>query len=877
MPTWIYSFVESDPRNKKDILGGKGANLATIWQMGAPVPEGFIIPTSACNHFLETNDDKEIWIEVLSGLAALESDSGCTLGDEERPLLLSVRSGAPTSMPGIMETFLNIGMTEQLIPVFNAKSASLGDELFQSLESRFRTFSNGNQLPSDARSQLREAIRLVMQSWTSSKARTYRAIYGLPNTGTAVVVQRMVLGLGECSGTGIAVTRDIKLGKKQLTGEYLPNEQGFSLVDGTKTPQILESLRKISPPAFEKLRVWSEDLERTFRFAQEIEFTVENGELWILQTRDIIPHSFAAVRIAVDLHREKIIETRRAALDRVDLGQLQDLASFKALDLQGIGNDHLLGYGVSQLASAARGHIALDASTVRSYARAGKECILISESAHLDTEQLVAMTEASGLLTALGGMTCHAATVATLRGKAHLVGCSNLTVDVDTRTVKFGHVTLHEGDLISFDGVTEQVFKGGVPFARIEADARQAVDRMLEWAKELSLISVWASADYRNSVDTARQFKLDVLDRWSFAPFVSSKAKAAYILAIIPDKHRIVQTPIPAYERDQLREAMEAVIRAGFWVGLRTGCEPQPLGSSPWAMGVKSYEDIRIFFNEVYDDWLRSVPYESGREYPKYQVGSHIIVQDGPRPRLTEILVVANPAGLGLKEEKHNHFVFRVVCTKGEISIDLRLHTAQLRDVEHDADPHDLIRIQALLNYKLLGVGSNYRPVWRHIVGAHYLRVELLDELMDVMESREKDELDTENFVEKVAYLLLDYKLIGNGSERSVADGCTQLMRIGVFSDDEIEKIVEPAAYHIISTVARRVFEEWWAPYPAGLDLPYLMWGFDAAKGLYILEAQGGVDASGEVDWIRIYDLRGLEEKEEAGKTSQERENADEN
>jgi pyruvate,orthophosphate dikinase len=526
MTRYVYDFDESS-EGGRDLLGGKGIGLAEMTQLGIPVPAGFTITTDACRAFMASGGQVEgLDEEVAEHLARLEEQTGKRFGDADDPLLVSVRSGAAISMPGMMDTILNVGLNDEsvrglarstgneefardcyrrLIQMFGEtvddiphESFSVDDSVEQAREIYER--ETGRGFPQDAREQLRRAITAVFDSWNSSRAQVYRRMYGISDKlGTAVNVVQMVFGnKGDDSATGVCFTRDPSTGEQGVYGEYLVNAQGEDVVAGTRTPQPLAELRKRMPEAYDELLETMGALERHYRDMQDIEFTVEEQRLYLLQTRTAKRTAAAAIKAAVDMTAEGLIE-REEAVARIDPTQLDQLLHPR---LDPDAEFEVAAQGLNASPGAACGKIVLDADSAEERGKAGEPVILVRwETTPDDIHGLI---QAKGVLTAHGGMTSHAAVVARGMGKPCVAGCEGLDIDTGARTIRIGGHELSEGDVITIDGGTGRVIVGEVPL--VAPAINEDFETILAWADDLRRLKVRANADNAADAGKAREF-----------------------------------------------------------------------------------------------------------------------------------------------------------------------------------------------------------------------------------------------------------------------------------------------------------------------------------------------------------------------------------
>jgi pyruvate,orthophosphate dikinase len=526
MTRYVYGFDEPS-EGGRDLLGGKGVGLAEMTQLGVPVPAGFTITTDACRAFMASGGEVEgLDEEVAEHIARLEEQAGKRFGDPEDPLLVSVRSGAAISMPGMMDSILNVGLNDEsvaglarstgneefardcyrrLIQMFGETVDDIPHESFtveDSVEQARGIYEHetGHGFPQDAREQLSRAITAVFDSWNSSRAQVYRRMYSIPDDlGTAVNVVQMVFGnKGDDSATGVCFTRDPSTGEQGVYGEYLVNAQGEDVVAGTRTPQPLADLRERMPDAYDQLLETLGALERHYRDMQDIEFTIEQGHLYLLQTRTAKRTAAAAIKSAVDMTAEGLID-REEAVARIDPSQLDQLLHPR---LDPDAEFEVAAQGLNASPGAASGKIVLDADSAEERGQAGESVILVRwETTPDDIHGLI---QAQGVLTAHGGMTSHAAVVARGMGKPCVAGTEGLEIDAGAKTVRIGGHKLKEGDVITIDGGTGRVIVGEVPL--VPPAINEDFETILAWADDLRQLKVRANADNADDSAKAREF-----------------------------------------------------------------------------------------------------------------------------------------------------------------------------------------------------------------------------------------------------------------------------------------------------------------------------------------------------------------------------------
>lgn len=563
---WVYRFEEVEMAEQaagnwegvRGLLGGKGANLADMTRLKIPVPPGFVVTTEACNAYLVQDDafPDEMWDQVLEAMAATEKATGRKFGDPEDPLLVSCRSGAKFSMPGMMDTVLNIGLNDEtadklieqtqderfvqdayrrLVQMFGSvvmgvpaepfeevieelrkskgveSDTNLGAGDWKAITERFKEIvkkETGSEFPSQPMDQLRLAIEAVFKSWNGKRAVDYRNAAGIAHDlGTGVVIQTMVFGnMGMDSGTGVSTTRNISTGEDEIEGDYLLNAQGEDVVAGIRITKPIEELKADMPEAYAELASISERLEKHYREVQDVEFTVERSKLWMLQTRDSKRTAQAAVRIAVDLADEGLI-TREEAVQRISPEQVDfflhpqfDLEIMEAAAQEG----RLLASGLNVSPGAAVGQVALDADKAEAWAKdEGRQVIMVRPETKPD--DVHGMLAAQGILTSRGGRTSHAALVARQFGKPAVVGVTAMTIDLDKRVISVDGREIREGDWISIDGTRGEVFLGQLD-TKVPDFNDPYLLKILSWADDIRRLGVWANADYPEDAERARGY-----------------------------------------------------------------------------------------------------------------------------------------------------------------------------------------------------------------------------------------------------------------------------------------------------------------------------------------------------------------------------------
>lgn len=554
MNKFVYNFNEGS-KEMKNILGGKGANLSEMTKIGLPVPPGFTVTTEACTKYYNDNltISEDIKEEIIHNLNNLEKTLGKTFGGKENPLLVSVRSGSVVSMPGMMDTILNLGLNDEtvialgnstnnfvfaydsyrrFIQMFSDVVMGIHKYKFESLLSDIKR-ANGyvsdseltvddlktlisnykniykketrEDFPQDPKTQLLLAVQAVFKSWNNSRAILYRELNNIDHkTGTAVNIQSMVFGnMGETSGTGVAFTRNPATGENTLFGEYLINAQGEDVVAGIRTPEDIETLKLNMPSIYEEFKKTTEVLEKHYKDMQDIEFTIENEKLYILQTRNGKRTAQAGLKIAIDLVNEGIISKEEAVL-MIEPNQLNQVLH-PVFDNKALNNATLLGEGLPASPGACSGKVCFTSEEAVELSNQGVDVILVRPET--SPEDIEGMLLSNGTLTSRGGMTSHASVVARGMGKCCVAGCSALDIDEISKVAKINGVELKEGDTISLDGSTGKVYLGEI--AKTDSSNNEYFTTFMSWVDEIRDMDVRANADNKKDSLTAMRFGAD--------------------------------------------------------------------------------------------------------------------------------------------------------------------------------------------------------------------------------------------------------------------------------------------------------------------------------------------------------------------------------
>ena len=547
---WVYLFTEGNA-NMRELLGGKGANLAEMTGLGLPVPQGFTITTEACTQYYE--DGREINAEIQGQIneyiVKMEEITGKKFGDKENPLLVSVRSGARASMPGMMDTILNLGLNEDVVEVIAKKSNNprwawdcyrrfiqmysdvvmeVGKKYFEELIDKMKAERGvtydveltaddlkelagqfkaeykekiGQDFPDDPKEQLMGAVKAVFRSWDNPRANVYRRDNDIPYSwGTAVNVQSMAFGnMGDDCGTGVAFTRDPATGEKKLMGEFLINAQGEDVVAGVRTPMPIAKMAEEFPEAFEQFQNVCQTLENHYRDMQDMEFTVENKKLYMLQTRNGKRTAQAALKIACDLVDEGM-RTEEEAVAMIDPRNLDTLLH-PQFDAAALKAATPIGKGLGASPGAACGKIVFTAEDAENWNANGEKVVLV----RLETspEDITGMKASQGILTVRGGMTSHAAVVARGMGTCCVSGCGDIAMDEANKKFTLAGKEFHEGDYISIDGSTGNIYDGVIP--TVDATIAGEFGRIMAWADKYRTLKVRTNADTPADAKKARE------------------------------------------------------------------------------------------------------------------------------------------------------------------------------------------------------------------------------------------------------------------------------------------------------------------------------------------------------------------------------------
>ena len=608
MQKYVYLFKEGDA-SMRNLLGGKGANLAEMTKIGLPVPQGFTVTTEACTRYYEDGQviAPEIEQQIYQALAETEKIAGKKFGDLNDPFLVSVRSGSRASMPGMMDTILNLGLNDvavqglakltnnerfaydsyrRFIQMFadvvmevdkakfhnaledlkkekNAKlDTDLTSEDLKELVRRYKAIylaAKYTEFPQDPKEQLMAAIKAVFRSWDNPRAVYYRRMNDIPGDwGTAVNVQAMVFGnMGDDSGTGVAFTRNPSTGENKLYGEYLMNAQGEDVVAGIRTPHPIATMKESLPHVYDQFVDIAETLEKHYRDMQDMEFTIERGKLYMLQTRSGKRTAAAAVKIAVDLVDEGMLDEKEALL-KVDPRQLDTLLH-PNFDAKALKEAQAVASGLPASPGAAAGGVYFTAEDAAAAGKAGKDVILVREET--TPEDIEGMDLARGILTARGGMTSHAAVVARGMGRPAVVGCHALHINEENKTMTINGKIYHEGDPLSMDGTTGHIYAGLIP--TVKAEVSGDFGRLMGWADTYRTLKVRTNADTPRDTRQAVEFGAEGIGlcRTEHMFFEADRVKAMreMILSDTPEQRRAALAKILPFQQKDFEDMYKAL------------------------------------------------------------------------------------------------------------------------------------------------------------------------------------------------------------------------------------------------------------------------------------------------------------------------------
>ncbi len=858
-------FFDDKADSSVNLVGGKGWGLQKMTQLGLPVPFGFTITTDTWREF---NERKEIWPELLSeikqGISQIEERMGKKFGDVDNPLLVSVRSGARYSMPGMMETILNVGISKEIIPslskslgnekyawdtysrfikmysqaVFNIhkgefdllpKTESISNEDLSVLYENYIKNKYSKVIPESYEEKLITAIKAVFDSWNSHSAVGYRQMNGIPNDlGTAVNVQAMVFGNRENSGTGVLFTRNTISGEKGLVGDYLENGQGEDIVRGASERQTLSmvELENKHSEIYKEIKEYALLLEKNRGNVQDIEFTVENGKVWMLQSRNAACAPVAKIRIMRDLNEEGLV-SEDVALSSFGMSDINSLITNTFNDEQE-KTAILVAHGQSASSGVANGVVAITPEDVESLRKIGKSVIWVSD--HIDPNDVSTLRNVVGVITTKGTPSSHMGLVLRAAGIPGVMGCKDITIDSANKMISGLKTKFEVGDQICLNSTLGNVYCGSLPVHQMQMpeDVKNFVNKRIDKFGE----SLWTSGIYNDEKapkieDLTLKIKniyTDIYNKWK-----SPKSRVAEIYSQVFPKELVYPTWVMrAGDKDGIKEKLIDVIKIGGANYPRTCHHPIKLAGAPWADGPHKIEDVDKFIE------LPDFPGKYGG-YPKWIADE----------TLESIIVCCDPVGKLDPTLLNKHFAGTLVCLAthpASVVLTLNFGAIHLRSLEQ-VPKEDLVMVKVNLNqwsdYKL--GNFSYRFGKKHLVAKE---IEVLFKENDTIKEicrLSKKEVDWENLSLQGFYDLIDF-----------------LSEEGVIPWKLLTKIVDPKTMSLTKSVSSTLFENWWRP---PVSLPILMSVLDNIIGMSVLEIQGRFEEE-KIEWIKIYGAKGAEEKE---------------
>lgn len=880
----VYMIGEIDHIDPA-LLGGKGAGLAQMHRLDIPIPPGFIVTTDAGVTYFKSGRQipNVVQKQIAEAIQKLSKSTGKALGNHRNPLLVSVRSGAPISMPGQMSTILNVGLDRKIVNSMQNKALagalygrlyrmlatamSLNKEDLHQLEQRYLAANNisaleqlslakieafisdiqdlvkqktGKRIPSEPEAQLWLAIRAVWDSWDTPSMRDYRRTLGIKDEmSTAVVVQCMVLGnLNENSGTGVIYSRNPITGEG-MTGSFLFQAQGEEVVSGERRTYGLDALERSQPAIYGKLIDYVSRLENHYKYPVEVEFTIESGKLWLLQVRKAVLSDRATIQHIVYLkHSGQITDEEAVEYVKPSLIERLNLPVFSAEAKQKAYQEgRLLTRGMPASPGVGTGVALISAKSIQAAIENNQSFILVRQT--LDPKEHTIFKKSNGIISASSSVGSHGALMANVLKKPCIVGCENISdVDEQTGTFAVNGKKLSEGSLLSVDGTHGEVFEGriGVESSQI-FDALQVFEEW--WQKYDGTIgnpnkndgrshSPWANATYSvdpQEIEEYRQQarKLLTQNNWS-----TEKAQVVEVMHLLPEEARINQVVIDARNEQSLKTLMYDVIEKGCWNGPRTALGPNSEGSSPWQMGIKTHEQV--------DAFLTNPDFQGVAKAPKagYRRWMHPEPTDKWPDAPVQIIVMYDPPEKGMESVENEHFVCNITCRSNpdEINVDINLGTAQLRSFERIM-PNQLIRITMALNSAMPYLRGQRTLVF----GENYWDKSSLPEIANMLG-------------------------FGVGDQEKVESIVKSRMEQDKLPEKVIRRLVGERTYKVARFIETTIFEQWWLP---PFKLPFIMRALDEVYSLQVLELQGRANQSGDIVWFSIYDAKGREEKATVG------------
>lgn len=903
MGKYTFSFEEAREYSAQEI-GGKGASLVRMTSLGLPVPPGFIISTEAgLEYFKQGSAFKDsIYQEVLEQLTSLEikarqtGDLQLKFGDKNYPLLVSVRSGAPVSMPGQMSTILNIGLCSESTKnsLYDSdlslglywrlyKSYASGVGLDKSFTSGQSTKNKKTELDGikkllknkfgngfieefeDPFQQIWIAIKAVWDSWNTETNQSYRRSLGIPeDTSTAVVIQMMVLGnKNNESGTGVVYSRDLRTGERMdpLAGSFLFHAQGEEVVSGeAKVEDNLGNLKARFPKIYKTLVKYVNQLENEYKNPQDIEFTIEDGKLWMLQARTAPLSDKGLIQFVVDTAnsnpsliqsitdmfngQQTLRFTEREAVERIRPSLMERLylpifsSDSKA---EAIKNKKLVAHGIPASPGVAVGKIAVTSETANKYASQGESFIWVRDA--LDPKEHQVMRKSSGVISMRSSVGSHGAIMANVLKKPCVVCCDGIE-EVNEKDkyiiVKGKKIQEDDGVLISVDAMTGEIFLGTLTTEK--AKPFPALTVFENWWNKFDGISEnngiitpedgrphspWGNATISTAYPLVDQYKEEIRKYLNNSGWNTEKARVPEAMKILPEEMRIKQVVVDARDKEGLAQAMRDVFKERlpdgtpvYWNGPRTALGPGAEGAAPWQMGMNRDEQIDEFLNNRN---FKGVEKAKSGGYPRWMEPDP---SDPWKSAPVQIIVMYDPAEKGVEQFEAEHFVCNVSCRSNpdEVMVDINLGTAQLRSFEQIA-PDSLIRLTMDLNPVL----PDFRGRRLVYYGRNHWN---LSEIQSLSEFQKYNSEELEAIIDDA-------------------------LKKGELGDENLLRLVGKRTFNIAKYIESTVFGTWWSKY----QLPYRMRALDEVFSLQVLEIQGRADENGKVKWFLVYDAKGRDEK----------------
>jgi phosphohistidine swiveling domain-containing protein len=866
LPSENFLFLhlfDSPELPSTSVLGAKGKRLIEMYKMGIPVPPGFILKTSSYKAYQENNCNllDVILGEILTALRSLELKTGKNFGDPNNPLLLSARSGPVQSMPGILTTILNLGLSQEILATFlrSTKNQVFVDGLARNFQLGFsdavleQRFTNTTSV-SDPFGQLKVAIEAIFSSWNSSKAVEYRKKRNIVNDlGTSVIIQPMVLGnKNSLSGSGVVFSRNQVTGEKDIFGDFLPECQGIEVVNGRNIPLQISELKRMLPDLYLEIKQVANNLERLYKAVQDIEFTYETGQLWILQSRNAVPHIKPFSKMLVDMVEEGILDSDLAVKQAKLAGlnaQFPTSFDFKAKADAKLSRRYITS-GIPGSNGVAVGEIVFDPTSAELKKKDGISVIYLCIDAN--PEDTKAIFYSDGIVTSKGGASSHFSIIARQLGRPCILGCKDIIIDVARKRAKLNEYLLREGDIISIDGSTGEVFLGIINITSTSVSSEIKI--IQEWSKHQI---PWAVATRISDWEKVKIIRKEILETQNMITWQTDKAKVVELLSrVVPEKYFIKKVIVDAKDRDKLLRTMLDVIHRGFWTGPRTCHHPDPqLGKASWQLAIQTEDEVRDFINNE-NFRLGTASEQRGS---KDSGGYLKWIQDDC---LKEIIVSYDAPRKGLTEFNHEHFVCTVFpqsnpdCVIAEVYIG----SPYLRSLE-SADASELFHCTLFIDpQKLDNKGSI-----KFTFGNSYFDANKIINYLSKLRSATNVSSPFCNSTNSLEYELFKKIMVLHPQQdwnNTSSDGLVKILLEGMNVDEYslpiLGKFITEKTLLAAQEISKIIFEEWWCE---PFELPITMQALHEASGLYILEMQGHLLEDGHIDYMMVYGAKGLEER----------------